>query len=180
MIEPEEGLTYFAFTHEFAESESELLGRQLSTKAGSGKICTSLTPDPTWLPLYPFRLSLSPSNLIPFIERRLEVAVLIDVSVLKRKFADHGVHAIAIMDGMYSFQLCLDPSDLMKGVFRVSERLFARISCEFQSLDWFVKEHASAFDKALPLVDVALDSPGEYRQMLDDWRDATCIFANLT
>lgn len=176
---PEEGLTYIVFTREVADSGGAELWPQLATKIGPGKICTFLTPDPNWLPLYPFTLSLSSENLIPFIERRLEVAILVDAAVLKRKFADLGVHAIFIMDGRSALQICPDPNDLMKGVLRVSEQLFARISCEFQSLNWFIREQASAFNETTRLTELASNFPGEPWEIPVEWQGATCQFANF-
>ncbi len=47
-----------------------------------------------------------------------------------------------IMDGVSAIQICSDPGDLMKGVFRISELHFARVALEFQSLAWFAEENA--------------------------------------
>jgi hypothetical protein len=58
---------------------------------------------------------------------------------LKTLFLQHGSHATMIMDGVSAIQVCADPEDLMRGVYRISELLFARVALEFQSLAWFAR-----------------------------------------
>lgn len=101
-----------------------------------------LTASIGWVPCLPFTLTLEPDNLIAFISGKVAVFVLTDMEYLKTLFLQHGSHATMIMDGVSAIQVCADPEDLMRGVYRISELLFARVALEFQSLAWFAKENA--------------------------------------
>ncbi len=97
--------------------------------------------------------------------------MLTDLAILKTQFAKRGILATMIMDGTSAIQICPDPTDLYKGVFRISENLFARIALEFQSLEWIAAEYSLVFDETRPLpVDVAdLPSLLGIGPIPDDW-----------
>lgn len=104
---------------------------------------------------------MTPANCLRFMQHIVGVVVVIDLAALKSLFAERGIHAVALMDGAYALQICCDPTDLMKGVFRISEQLYLRIACEFQSLTWFVEQHSSIFETSEQANnEIALDSPG--------------------
>jgi hypothetical protein len=109
--------------------------------------------------------------------------VLTDLEHLKSLFEQHASHATMIMDGMSAIQLCVDPSDLMKGVFRVSELHFGRVALEFQSLAWFAKENAVSTQRSirsmtreefevLPEGSYWIEVPDSWRQVKDYYSDA--------
>lgn len=144
-VAPERGLRYIAFRYDMPDLENKLTAEIAKYQVPSTH-CTQLTPEISWLPMYPFTLSMSPANTMRFMQQTIGVVVLTDLSVVKSLFAERGVHAVALMDGVHALQICLDPSDLMKGCFRVNEQRYQRIACEFQSLTWFVSEMVSAFE----------------------------------
>lgn len=128
-VSPEPGLRYFAVSDPSMVNRIETYGR--STHA------TLLLPTEKWLPAYPFTLSLSPANQTRFILRDVIVAVLVDLPHVKAMLAQRGFCATAIMDGAHALQICRNPEKLTDGVIRISEKFFARIAREFQSLGWF-------------------------------------------
>ncbi len=174
---PEEGLTYLAFTSEFADEPARMEGL-LSSEAGPGKIAFFLSPDESWLPAYPFSLSFTPSNLLPFVRGTLCLAVFIDALVLLRLMRERGMGAWGIMDGTWAFQITRSEADPSQGMFRVSERNFGRIGCEFQSLVWWIEAQAVLWDGAEKLVPSLEDVP--YQEVPRDWLELTCCFADLT
>lgn len=133
---PEPGLHYIASrkTERFAELSHVFTPTTLAVR---------LVPDETWLHYYPFTLSLTSLHLLRFLREDIFILVLIDLAQLKTLFAQQGIHATMLLDGMSAIQICHDPADLMKGVFRISESLFGRIALEFQSLAWFAVEFSS-------------------------------------
>jgi hypothetical protein len=135
VVSPEPGLHYVAVT---AADQVEKLGELLQPWV----LLRSLSAELDWVPCLPFTLTLEPENLIAFIGGTVEVFVLTDMEHLKSLFLQHGNHATMIMDGQSAIQLCIDPSDLMRGMFRISELHFGRVALEFQSLAWFAKENA--------------------------------------
>lgn len=141
-VEPEPGLRYVAF---FDDPGDRLASLKSPTMQGY-----LLSASPTWLPAYPFSLSLEPANLIRFLLRQVLVMVIVDLAYLKRLFADQGVHATMLMEGEFAIQVATDPEDLSLGVFKISDQRFARIAPEFQSLRWFAKEMAAAMEDFLP------------------------------
>lgn len=149
-VEPEPGLLYVALTSR--DSGDRLAGLFSPTIQPY-----VLAPSPDWLPAHPFTLSLNPNNLVQFLLGHVTVLVLIDLALLKALFAQHGVYATMMMDGTHSVQVCKDPDDLYKGVFRVSEQRFGRIAGEFQSLAWFAEETARSIDEVVPAVMTAED-----------------------
>lgn len=68
-----------------------------------------------------------------------------------------------LMDGFSSIQICLDPSDLVKGVFRISEQRFLRGVCEFQSLIWFADENSTAIKSPPDLVASEMRKPSFFK-----------------
>lgn len=145
---PETGLRYVAMRYDRLRSDPALLDALLAPRRTETTLVTLLSPELTWLPLYPFTLSMTAANAVAFMQMELCVLVLTDLAVVKALFAKHGIDAVVLMDGTHALQICIDPSDLMKGVWRISELLFQRISCEFQSLAWFAKEYSTVFDAA--------------------------------
>ncbi|MCY1258448.1 hypothetical protein D9M68_47070 [compost metagenome] len=142
-VEPEPGLHYVAITGEDYDD-------QLASFLSPTTMCYLLSPSLDWLPAYPFTLSLTPSNLVRFLQGRVKVLVFIDLALIKSLFAQYGRHATLMMDGTHAMQVCNNPSDLYQGVFRVSEQKFGRIAGEFQSLQWFAEETARSIDEFLP------------------------------
>jgi len=132
---PEPGLHYVVLTNIKEAGKLEQLVRPWV-------VPYILTADPGWIPCLPFTLTLDQDNLIPFIAGEMTVFVMIDMEHVKSLFAQHGSHATMMMDGLSAIQLCVDPGDLMRGVFRISELHFSRVALEFQSLAWFAKENA--------------------------------------
>ncbi|WP_253043022.1 hypothetical protein [Pleionea sp. CnH1-48] len=142
-VSPEKGLKYIALTSEWYSSNVDSFNKKVNSITSKTCMMVTLTPEPSYLPLYPFTLSLTPLNTLLFIQEEIQLLVVIDIAVIKNHFNELGLHPIALMDGDHSFQLSLDPSDLMKGTFRVSELSFLRIACEFQSPKWFASEQYS-------------------------------------
>jgi len=136
MVSPEPGLHYVVGATE------DGLDQFMSKLVSPTKIHWLLTPTPNWLPCLPFTLTLKPESLMAFLTRAVTVLVLIDMLHLKELFRKHGSHATMMMDGTWAIQLCVNPENLLEGVFRVSELHFARVGLEFQSLEWFAKENA--------------------------------------
>lgn len=164
----ETGLHYVAW-----QSRADGVGL-LDALIAPGTLAWLLTPDPGWLPCYPFTLSLTPDNLLSFVTGEITMCVLIDTKHLKSLFRQRGTHAIMLMDGTFAMQLCRDASDLMMGVDRVTELLFARIALEFQSLAWFAEQYAYKPDEATsPAPAPAQVAAGNYlREAPVDWMQA--------
>ena len=177
LLSPETGLHYLSFTQECFEKSQHRIDDQLAAHVSRTTLFVHLTPEPSWLPLYPFTLSMRTQNVVPFIQGDVHVAVLIDMAVLKSHFQANGIHAAVLMDGRYGLQICVDPSDLMKGVFRVSEQLFLRVACEFQSLRWFAEEHSSVFNSAEAAQgSVTTDTSGLIHEPPSSWQGLKCLF----
>ncbi|WP_426161614.1 hypothetical protein [Pseudoduganella sp. R-34] len=136
MANPEPGLHYLVGATE------DGLDRFMSQLVSPMKVYRLLTPTPNWLPCLPFTLTLKPENLMAFLTGAVTVLVVIDMPHLKGLFRKYGSHATMMMDGTWAIQLCVNPDNLLEGVFRVSELHFARVGLEFQSLEWFAKENA--------------------------------------
>ena len=62
----------------------------------------------------------------------------------------------------------------MKGVFRISEFLFRRVTTEFLSVSWFVRERSRIFDvDQLPPMEFSDLDPGEIiSDPVPGWVDA--------
>lgn len=175
-IQPEPGMRYIAFTGaELPLSFSEYLSPPVLTYV--------LSAAPSYLPAYPFTLSLTPKNLIEFISGNVVLLVLIDLRHLKSEFLKYDIHTTVLMNGDSAMQLCLDPTDLWKGCYRVSENRFGRAACEFVSLSWFAKETAHQLrdlSKAKPISQEqasALVESGAYiTELPPDWLNAKDCF----
>lgn len=169
-IEPEPGLRYFAIRDFFS---GEKISQEFDRHLTKYTIPTSLTPNAGWLPAQPFTLSLNSANLIEFIQGKVVMVVLVDALVMKGLFKDLGIHSTMVMDRSCSIQICKNPENLMQGVFRLSDLIFGRIATEFQSLAWFVREHASALLDMKPLpalsLEEALKLPGACQSAPEEW-----------
>lgn len=170
LIKPETGLSYISFTSQAFEEQNHEIMKALGEVSSETTMLVTLTPTETSLPLQSFVLSFSAKNGCNFIQENLHVLVIIDIGEIKRQFKQLGVHAVALMDGVYSFQLCFDKNDLMKGACRVSEQLFLRIACEFQSLSWFTEEQAYQLKQIGEMaIDIDETSHGRFSNLPDDW-----------
>lgn len=181
IVSPEPGLHYVAMT---ATEKMEKLGDLLQPWV----LLRGLSAQLDWVPCLPFTLTLEPENLIAFIGGTVGVFVLTDMKHLKSLFLQHGNHATMIMDGHSAIQLCIDPSDLMRGVLRISELHFGRVALEFQSLAWFAKESAISQQapertmtreefEALPRESYCFEIPEAWSQVKDFYAEAD---VNLT
>lgn len=151
IISPEAGLHYLTFL----SSPNDIAGRvdaMVGSVLTSSTLVNLLTPAPSWLPGYPFTLSLSAVNAVAFMQEQIGIIVMMDLAVIKKEFENYGIHCVWIMDGSTALQICIDPADLMRGTFRISEDLFLRVSTEFLSPAGFAREHARAFDSIQGLV----------------------------
>lgn len=138
---PEPGLHYIAtFQPDCIHSFTHLLT--------PSTLAVQLVPAADWVPCIPFTLSLEPPHLTRFLQEKVALVVLIDLAYLKSLFASQGIHATMLLDGVSAIQICLDPKNLMEGVFRISEGLFARIALEFLSLVWFAEEFSIPLKEA--------------------------------
>lgn len=180
LVVPEAGLAYLAYRPDMPESDRPAVHRLLEKYYLPSTHFIALSPGTSWLPLYPYTLSMTPTNSTAFIQGQIEVAVLINLEVLKGLFTEKGVHAIAVMDGTHSLQIALDPKDLGKGVFRLSEQIYLRIAYEFQSLRWFAEEHSSfihsthIFDDSKPISTLVEGKkyPPEWETVTDCYLDS--------
>jgi|TARA_R100001369_G_scaffold8707_1_gene21035 hypothetical protein len=97
-------------------------------------------------------------------------------STLKSHFKANGIDATVLMDGNYALQICVDPNDMMKGVFRISEQLFLRVACEFQSLRWFAEEHSSIFSDVVGDVSpITMGTHGLINESPPGWQGLKCL-----
>ena len=172
---PEAGLTYLAFNSEFVK-ESTKVDQILDREAGTGSVLFTLTPDETWLPAYPFTLSFEPSNLVPFIHRSIHVVVIIDALVVKRSLAERGMTSWGVMDGSWAFQIAMNEGRPDQCMFRVSERNFGRVACEFQSLAWWISAQVAIWNESAPIAATLENVP--YQEVPKDWLEIECCFAS--
>ena len=117
------------------------------------------------LEVWLMRLGIEVSHSRPslrFMQEEIFVYVLVDLLVLKAHFSARSVHATLLMDGTHALQICVDPNDLMRGAWRVNERiLLMRIACGFLSLRWFADEHSTfPVNNGQSKKPLTLDSPG--------------------
>jgi Holliday junction resolvase len=175
-VEPEPGLRYIAIADWDSDDHlSAFLSPEIQPYL--------LAPVRDWLPAYPFTLSLTPSNLVRFLQGHVQIYVLINLAVLKNLFSKHGVHATMIMDSSSAIQVCLNPQDLYQGVYRVSQHRFGRIAGEFQSLAWFAEEIARSILEIRPeamgleeLEEMIKSQPNLIGEIPPDWHDARDCF----
>lgn len=174
---PESGLRYFAFTNEWVQKE-QLDFEQYFGKPMPHSVIVHITCDERLLPSYPFVLSMNPRNALLFMQDSINIVVVIDLQEVKSKFKIHGLHAVALLDGMHALQVMFDKQDIFKGVFRISELNFLRVATEFLSLEWFVGEQAQVANKFnLEGSDIIFDERSLVR--LQDWQNAKDCFEDL-
>jgi hypothetical protein len=138
IVTPESGVHYVSVVGELDKAKVDAV----MSKSTALFFLNSVKRKGIWAPYFPFTLSIQPDHLYGFIKGTTSLIVLIDLKVLKKHFKAHGVHAVVLKGGPWALQLSKDPKDLKEGVVRVSEHLFCRVPFEFQSLQWFVAEHA--------------------------------------
>ncbi|VVO74121.1 hypothetical protein [Pseudomonas fluorescens] len=170
---PEPGLRYICY-HTALEENPERVMKEIDIWSTPSTWVMPLGPDISWLPAYPFTLSMLPQNAVLFMQEAIAVVVLTDLEITKRLFRDQGVHCVWLMDGTHAMQICVDPNDLMKGAYRISECLFQRVSSEFLSISWFVRERSRIFNiDHLPEVEISDLAPGEIiSEPIPGWAEA--------
>ncbi|MDZ5432004.1 hypothetical protein F6476_34230 [Pseudomonas umsongensis] len=142
---PEPGLRYICYQTALGENPERVM-KEIDLWITPSTWVMPLGPDFSWLPAYPFTLSMLPQNAVLFMQEAIAIVVLSDLEIIKRLFRDQGVHCVWLMNGSHAMQICVDPNDLMKGAFRISECLFRRVSTEFLSISWFVREQSRIFN----------------------------------
>ena len=177
-ISPEDGLTYCVFRKSYHSKDVASFFDETWKYDDRSTMMVQLTSDENWLPSYPFTLSLSPANSILFMQEEICIFILIHLDTLKNHFLRRGIHATMIMDKFSSIQICLDPNDLMKGVFRISEQRFLRGICEFQSLIWFADENSVALKSPPDFDTTTTDSPFFIFEPPDEWKNAKDFYSN--
>lgn len=164
--EVEKGLVYICVSATASECEwdslMKIMGEVLDL---ASTLSIVMNPDETWGVAYPFTLSFTPPNLIKYIFGDFVICILVDLEYIRGEFFNNNIHARFLMDGTTAIQICKDPNDLLKGVFRISEQNFLRNFISFLSLDVFIKEQCKHFnDDFYPLKEV---SAGEYDSLLE-------------
>lgn len=168
---PEPGLRYVCYQNAILENR-DLVYLEIDKWATTSTWVTPLGPELSWLPAYPFTLSMSPQNATLFMQEAFGIFVLIDLELTKELFKNLDVHCVWLMDGTHSMQICRDSNDLMKGAYRVSECLFDRVSKEFLSLSWFVQERSSIFDESCRPVFTEISPEEIIAKPMDGWAEA--------
>lgn len=159
MAEPEAGLWYVAVQVARLEQgrETAVLDESLLPFLGQGRLVVHPTPDSSWWHMLSFTVTLDTGNTLAFIQREVLIFVVVDVMHAKELFRQAGVHAVALFDGTWAFQISRDAEDFSGGVFRVSEQHFLRVTHDFLSLRWFVEENATflsaSLEKFFPLAE---------------------------
>lgn len=162
MAEPEEGLRYIAVRATlFHGREEAALDEFVLPYVGEGRLVVHPLPDPTWWHMQPFTLSLDTDNATAFMQEQVLIFIVVDLILAKELFRQAGVHAVALFDGTWAFQISLHPEDLTLGVFRVSEQHFLRLTHEFLSLRWFVDENAAFLSTSQQLFPSSSGPPTE-------------------
>ena len=167
---PEPGLRYVCYHNAILENQ-ELVYTEIDQWATTSTWVTPLGPELSWLPAYPFTLSMTPQNATLFMQEAFGIFVLIDLELTKQLFKELDVHCVWLMDGTHSMQICLDPNDLMQGAYRLSQCLFDRLSKEFLSLAWFVRERASIFEEDSKPVFTEITPEEIMTKPTDGWAD---------
>lgn len=91
---------------------------------------------------YPFTLSIrNPEALYEFYKGRLNILVMVNANVMRRKCSAKGFDIEFLADEDWMFQL-RRPIDIENGDggIRVGRHIFGRVFAEFLSLDWFLNE----------------------------------------
>lgn len=169
---PERGLCYVAVRRDYHQSH---LGWRQALKGVKSKSTMSIqvAPEMAWVPMQPFTLSMTAANAALFMQGAFQLLVYVDLKVLASHFESLGVHAVALMDGVTALQISGDSDDPAHGVYRVSEVVFQRISCEFISLRSFAQEMAAMLEPgdAHDLHDIG-DRDLLFAPPLPDWEEA--------
>lgn len=142
---PEQGLRYVAIRNDYYLSHPDCL-QELKAVASKSTMSIQVAPEMAWVPMQPFTLSMNAANGVLFMQGAFQLIVYIELKVLISHFASLGVHAIALMDGVTALQISNDSEHLVQGVYRVSEVIFQRLSCEFTSLHGFAQEMAGMLE----------------------------------
>ncbi|WP_126450702.1 hypothetical protein [Pseudomonas fluorescens] len=93
-----------------------------------------------WHPYTPFHISLNPEHLYHFINGDLNIAIILDLQAIKRRFKKNGMHITFLQDDHWYAQISAT-ENILDGGFRISTQSFMRIAFEFQSLAWTIKQH---------------------------------------
>lgn len=151
MAEPETGLWYIAVQVARLEAGREIaaLDELLLPFWGKERLLVNPTPDPTWWHMLPFTLTLDTGNTLAFIQQEVLIFVVVDLMHAKELFRQAGVHAVALFDRTWAFQISRNAEDLWAGVFRVTEQHFLRITHDFLSLRWFAEQNAALLSTPL-------------------------------
>ena len=144
MREPEAGLRYIAVRPELFEGGATGACEEFVLSFVPERcLVVQPTPEPTWFYMQPFTLTLDPDNALAYMQGQVLIFIVVNLQLAKEMFQELGVHAVAMFDGQWSFQISRNPDDFSQGVFRVSEDHFLRVTHEFLSLRWFVEENAA-------------------------------------
>ncbi len=169
---PEDGLRYVAIRTDHYQDKPGCL-HALKGMASKSMMSIQVAPEMAWVPMQPFTLSMTAENAVLFMQGAFQLFVCVDMKVLVSHFASLGVHAIALMDGVTALQISNDPEDLGPGVYRVSEVIFQRISCEFIALRSFAQEMVGMLEPAqAPGTHEAGDRDLLFAPPAPDWDEA--------
>ncbi len=106
--------------------------------------------DQSWPPYYPLTLSIrNPHHLYAFMRGEISLAVIVDVSELRRQFLSRGLEIVLRCDGDWAVWMRRSGEE---GVSAVSRQVLGRLFHEFQSLSWFVavnSDYARHIEKRL-------------------------------
>src|SRR5919202_95084 len=91
---------------------------------------------------YPFTLSIrNPKALYEFYKGRLNILVMVNANVIRRKCLAMGFDVEFLADENWMFRLRrLSDAENGGGGIRVGRHIFGRVFAEFLSLDWFLNE----------------------------------------
>ncbi|WP_342316222.1 hypothetical protein [Lysobacter sp. FW306-1B-D06B] len=172
---PEHGLLYVAIRT--ASSPPDGLSRALDGLCKSPCVAFDLNEaknSRSWLPLYPFTLSLEEEHVIRFILGEVVLLVVIDLAALKWHFSQLGARSASLGDGPYVMQVVCNEKDPSQGMFRISRQMFSRIALEFWSLRWFAAEQATlgqrAVDKLRDCMELGVPMPTDWVEVEDGHR----------
>ncbi|WP_395478285.1 hypothetical protein [Pseudomonas aeruginosa] len=134
-VSPESGIHYLAVT-KFKEG----IFNQISAKHAHLINLNEYKNAMAWHPYTPFHISLNPEHLYHFINGDLNIAIILDLQAIKRRFKKNGMHITFLQDDHWYAQISAT-ENILDGGFRISTQSFMRIAFEFQSLAWTIKQH---------------------------------------
>lgn len=146
-VSPEPGLHYLC-----VREPGGLDQLPLGTINGDTMMClvNEAKSDQSWPPYYPFTLSIrNPHHLYAFMRGEISLAVIVDVSELRRQFLSREREIALPHDGDWAIWI-RRPGE--EGVSAVSRQVLGRLFHEFQSLSWFVavnSDYARHIEKGL-------------------------------